>query len=261
MPAIVAMPAWYSRELLGTPFRANIQNFPFIPTRLLIVMLLDPSAPLTYPIMVTLSAVLAALFTFLYGRRIGIGNLGAAIGGWTFACSGYYASRIAAGHLPLLEAYPALPMLLWMIESQLRDPQHPRRWMLALGAGAACAALAGHPQIPAYSLATAAAYALWRNGLRSTHRAIGPMILGVGCAAFALLPMALIMLQPDLGSALVLAAITMGTLLVAGAKPRHIVILTLLGLVMNRLRDECAAAVSLLAFRSPDKHGRLPHFG
>src|SRR5436189_6156001 len=27
------LPAWYSRELLGTPFWSNIQNFPFIPTR------------------------------------------------------------------------------------------------------------------------------------------------------------------------------------------------------------------------------------
>ncbi len=47
----------------------------------------------------------------------------------------------------------------------------------------------------------------------------------------ALIPAGLIMLQPDLGSALVIAAITMGTLLVAGAKPRHIVVLTLLGLI------------------------------
>ena len=50
----------------------------------------------------------------------------------------------------------------------------------------------------------------------------------------ALIPAGLIMLQPDLGSALVIAAITMGTLLVAGAKPRHIVVLTLLGLVGSR---------------------------
>src|SRR5262245_7713549 len=60
------VPAWYPRELLGTPFRANIQNFPFIPTRLAIVLALDPSAPFTYPIAAILSATVAALFTFLY---------------------------------------------------------------------------------------------------------------------------------------------------------------------------------------------------
>src|SRR5688500_5525225 len=28
------LPAWYPRELMGSPFWSNIQNFPFLPTRL-----------------------------------------------------------------------------------------------------------------------------------------------------------------------------------------------------------------------------------
>jgi rod shape determining protein RodA len=44
-------------------------------------------------------------------------------------------------------------------------------------------------------------------------------------------PTALIMLQPDLGTALVFVAISMGMVLVAGARPRHIVILTAVGVV------------------------------
>jgi rod shape determining protein RodA len=44
------------------------------------------------------------------------------------------------------------------------------------------------------------------------------------------LPMGLIYLQPDLGTALVFAAILMGMLLVAGARPRHMALLALLGL-------------------------------
>ena len=43
-------------------------------------------------------------------------------------------------------------------------------------------------------------------------------------------PLALIMLQPDPGTALVLVAITMGVLLVAGVRAKHIAALTLLGL-------------------------------
>ena len=42
-------------------------------------------------------------------------------------------------------------------------------------------------------------------------------------------PMALIYLQPDLGTALVFGAILMGMLLVSGARPRHLVILLLVG--------------------------------
>ena len=44
------------------------------------------------------------------------------------------------------------------------------------------------------------------------------------------LPMVLINLQPDLGTVLVFAAILMGTLLVAGARARHMALLTLAGL-------------------------------
>jgi rod shape determining protein RodA len=44
-------------------------------------------------------------------------------------------------------------------------------------------------------------------------------------------PVALIMLQPDLGTALVFVAITMGMLLVAGARARHIVVLTAVGVI------------------------------
>jgi rod shape determining protein RodA len=45
------------------------------------------------------------------------------------------------------------------------------------------------------------------------------------------LPIGLILLQPDVGTVLVFVAITMGVLLVGGAKPRHIVALTLVGLI------------------------------
>ncbi|MDZ7732516.1 MAG: rod shape-determining protein RodA [Acidimicrobiia bacterium] len=45
------------------------------------------------------------------------------------------------------------------------------------------------------------------------------------------IPMGLIMLQPDLGTVLVFVAITMGVLLVGGARPRHIIVVTLIGVV------------------------------
>ena len=44
-------------------------------------------------------------------------------------------------------------------------------------------------------------------------------------------PLALIMVQPDPGTALVLVAITMGVLLVAGVRAKHIAALTLFGLI------------------------------
>ena len=46
---------------------------------------------------------------------------------------------------------------------------------------------------------------------------------------FAAVPMALIYKQPDLGTALVFVAILLGMLLVAGARPRHLALLSALG--------------------------------
>ncbi|MBA3655228.1 MAG: rod shape-determining protein RodA [Actinobacteria bacterium] len=44
-------------------------------------------------------------------------------------------------------------------------------------------------------------------------------------------PMAIVYVQPDLGTALVFVAILMGLLLVAGARPRHLAVVVLLGVV------------------------------
>jgi rod shape determining protein RodA len=51
--------------------------------------------------------------------------------------------------------------------------------------------------------------------------------------ALAAIPMALIELQPDLGTNLVFLAILMAVLLVAGARPRHIATLTVVGIVAS----------------------------
>jgi rod shape determining protein RodA len=54
--------------------------------------------------------------------------------------------------------------------------------------------------------------------------------VGLGLAMLAL-PVALILVQPDLGTTLVFVAIAMGMLLVGGVKMRHIIVLTCLGLI------------------------------
>lgn len=190
-----SLPGWYPRELLGTPFWSNLQNFPFIPTRLLIVLTMDPMGPYTYEIAVTLSAVLAALFMYLYSRKIGLGLTACAVAGWTFACSGFYAARVAAGHLPLLEGYPALPLLLWVIESQHQVQnrgESARLWIIVTAVSSACVMLAGHPQLPVYALFAGAIYAFWRSGRGSVYRIWAAMIVGIGCSAFALVPMGLL---------------------------------------------------------------------
>ncbi len=56
-------------------------------------------------------------------------------------------------------------------------------------------------------------------------RRFGLVLLAAG------VPLALIMLQPDLGTSLVLAAVTVGMMLVGGVKARHVVALLLVGAI------------------------------
>jgi hypothetical protein len=183
------LPGWYPREMLGTPFWSNLQNFPLLPTRLPL-LLVDPWA--SYAVGVNVAAVLAAAFTFLLARRLGVGRLGAAVAGWTFACCGFFASRVMAGHLPLLEAYPALPLLLWLVERYVTSdsPRDLRVGLVALGLVSGAVVLAGHPQLPVYAVAVALLYVALRGHVRRGVVGVAAMVAGVGCAAFALYPMA-----------------------------------------------------------------------
>jgi hypothetical protein len=172
-----ALPAWYPRELLGTPFWSNLQSFPWIPSRLLL-LLVDPAV--AYGLGVNLAAVLAACFTYLYGRSIGWGRPAAVLAGWTFACSGFFAARVMVGHLPLLEAYPALPLLLWLVERAL-SREAGAGSLAALALGTACIVVAGHPQLPAYAVASALFYLVWME--RQRRALAGACAIGLGAGA------------------------------------------------------------------------------
>ena len=188
------LPGWYPREFLGAPFAANLQNFPWIPTRLLL-FLVDPAV--AYGLAVGMAAALAALFTFLFCRGAGLSHTASAVAAWTFACAGYFASRVAAGQLGLLEAYPALPLLLWLCDRALASDRqtHHRRDLLLLALACACIAVAGHPQLPVYALATAILYVLARGRGRQRVRASAAIALGVGLTLAAWYPMLLLVMR------------------------------------------------------------------
>jgi rod shape determining protein RodA len=72
-------------------------------------------------------------------------------------------------------------------------------------------------------IALGAFLALRNEELRWRHLVMALILAG--------LPMGLILMQPDLGTALVFMAITTGMLLVGGAQPRHILLVSAVGLV------------------------------
>jgi hypothetical protein len=186
-----ALPGWYPHEFMGSPFAANLQSFPWIPTRL-VLLPLDPDV--AFGAGVAIAAALAALFTYLFCMRAGLSQIGAMAAGWTFACAGYFTSRVLAGHLPLLEAYPALPLLLWLADRALSPERVDRQAcdLAALAVASACIAVAGHPQVPAYALATALLYAMARGRGRQRLRAVAAMALGLGTTLVAWWPMLLL---------------------------------------------------------------------
>lgn len=170
------LPGWYSREMLGSPFAANLHNFPWIPSRLLLLAF-DPQ--IAYPIGIAIAATLSALFMYLFCRRIGLTQLGACAAAWTFSCAGSFSSRITTGVLTMLEAYPALPLLLWLTDRaiDLSRARFRRRDLFLLAVGCASVAVAGHPQLPAYAIATTLIYVVWRRAdwadVRALYSAVG----------------------------------------------------------------------------------------
>jgi len=128
-----------------------------VPTRLLVLLTLAPYAPYTYAIATTLAAILAAVFTYLFCRRIKLGARAAATAGYTFVACGYFSARVAVGHLPLLEVYAALPALLWAVEALIQATERHSaigRRVFVLALLTTCVMLGGHPQLPVYAIAT-----------------------------------------------------------------------------------------------------------
>jgi hypothetical protein len=182
------LPAWSPREFLGAPFAANLQSFPWIPTHWLLLVF-DPER--AYAVAIALAAGLAAVFTFAYCRQLGLGRVASIAAGWTFACAGFFSARVEVGHLSILEAYPGLPLLLLAVERAVAaHSTRSRRTSLALIAiVSACLAVAGHPQLPAYSLGAALVYGLWRSPGRLRARIAGALVLGAAASAVVWWPM------------------------------------------------------------------------
>jgi Bacterial membrane protein YfhO len=178
-----AVPAWYPRELLGTPFSANLQDLPWLPTHWL--LLLPPPEKAFFP-GVALAAALTALFTYLFSRRAGLSQLASIVAGWTFACSGFFAARVMIGQLLILETFAALPLLLWLAD---RAADFHRRDLLILAAAIAVIISAGHPQLPAYSVAAAIAYVAWRTRGKLRVQLLSVMMLAIGASLAAWWPM------------------------------------------------------------------------
>ena len=161
------LPGWYPREMLGTPFSANLENFPWIPTHWPL-LLFDPDK--AYAVGIAIAAGLAALFTYLFaGARDYLPSAPLPRAGPSLARARFPRRRDgwASGESGRL---PGAAALLWLAD-RAADAHARRRDVIALAIGTACVVLAGHPQLPAYAVATALLYVIWRGRPRPVSAA------------------------------------------------------------------------------------------
>lgn len=194
---------WNPYTYSGHPFLADVQAAVFYPlSNLLLALTLpltDPAARLYFLQVEAIAQVaLGGWFTYLLVRRLTQRHDAGLIAGVCFAFSGYLTGYPPV-QLAILRTAIWLPLLLWTLVNAVATPRR-WGWWLAVGATAAVAWLAGHPQTFLYVTYAAAAWLLLllATQWRWLHRSGGllPALAGVvlalavgfGLSAAQLLP-------------------------------------------------------------------------
>ncbi|GAB4275874.1 MAG: hypothetical protein Kow0080_25710 [Candidatus Promineifilaceae bacterium] len=133
------LPLWDSSQFAGYPFLSNPQVAFFYPPTWLAILL---------PVRFGLTAInifhiwLAGIGMYLFLQKQDAPPFAAALGGLTFAFSGFTAARVFAGHLGLLGVHAWLP---WLLLASVWAVENGRfRHAVMAGIPLAMAVLAGH---------------------------------------------------------------------------------------------------------------------
>jgi rod shape determining protein RodA len=121
-------------------------------------------------------------------------------------------------------AYGAVMLLLCLVPVIGEERNNARRW-IAMPVGSFDLQPS---ELAKIGLILILARSLYRNRLQSIGDWVAP-------ALFALLPMALVVKQPDLGTALTVVPVTLGMFWLAGAKGETLVAIVLVGIVLGGL--------------------------
>ncbi|HZI63620.1 MAG TPA: hypothetical protein VFE44_02505 [Thermoanaerobaculia bacterium] len=178
-------PLWNGFAGAGEPLLGNPQSQALSPLAWLALPLgVEPA----FGILAALRILVALVFTRLFLRRQGVGEIAAIVGALAFALCGYLQGWLG---WPLTTPAALLPAVLYGIS--LVDDRGGRRDQLFLAAALAALLLAGHPESEAYALLLAAALAaarLWRRAAgergRLARRLLLPALIAGGLAAPAL---------------------------------------------------------------------------
>jgi hypothetical protein len=150
------VPLWDPYQHLGLPFLAESQVGALYLFSAIFLLPLSPSLELSLYIMLHCS--LAALFTYLLARSLGMDYAPATIAGLGFGFGGFLMAQIP--NLNIMTGAVWLPLILFGAIQTLKY----RRWSVAMAAGIPIALqiLTAQPQIVLYSLVTAMGYSIYR---------------------------------------------------------------------------------------------------
>ena len=147
-------PLWNPYSFSGIPLLGDGDTAIFYPPNWL-CFLLPRHEALSYAILLQFSI---ARSTFFYGRIINLSRSPAAIAALAYMFGGYMVSRIV--HMSIMSGAAIVPLLFAGVERMIVS--RSRQWAVLTAVFVALQVLAGHPQVPVYSAAALAMYALWR---------------------------------------------------------------------------------------------------
>jgi hypothetical protein len=137
--------------------------------------------------------VLASSFTYGFVHALTASRFASLISGCVYGLCAFMISHV--GHVALIHSAAWLPLVIWSLW-MLQAARLSRRWFLVAVLAVANSALAGHPQIFAFTMSTTAAFVLitgWQAAFgRFRYFLISALVVVLGCglAAIQLLPTA-----------------------------------------------------------------------
>jgi hypothetical protein len=150
------VPLWDPYEDTGIPLLAETQVGVLYPFSVLFLSPLSPSLELSLFILIHFT--LAASFTLILARSLGMSWTASTVAGLSFGFGGFLMSQVP--NLNIMTGAVWLPLILYAVIQTTRQ----RSWLIAMLAGIPLALqiLAAQPQVTFYTLVTIIGYGLYR---------------------------------------------------------------------------------------------------
>lgn len=150
------IPLWNPYNFSGNPHLANFQSAVFSPFNILFFILPFVDA---WSILILLQPLLAALFTYLFVREIGVGRIGSLISSISFMFCGFIVVWMAYGTLSYAILY--LPLALFAVEKYLKSKRF--KFLILLIAIIPLSFFSGHFQMSLYFLGALIFFTIFRG--------------------------------------------------------------------------------------------------